>query len=107
MPSSDFDTPAKRFRLKPRKNPYWFGVSGGRGGLSLGFRRTVKGEGVWGAKIVLDGQRIEERVGTPDGDRALPGSLTFARATDAALSIGENSRLPLSRSQPKLRPSGR
>jgi hypothetical protein len=84
MPSSDFDTPAKRFRLKPRKNPYWFGVSGGRGGLSLGFRRTVKGEGVWVAKIVLDGQRIEERVGTPDGDRALPGSLSFARATEAA-----------------------
>jgi hypothetical protein len=29
MPSCDFDTPAKRLRLKPRKNPYWFGVGGG------------------------------------------------------------------------------
>jgi integrase len=88
MPSCDFDTPAKRVRLKPRKNPYWFGVSGGRGGLSLGFRRTVKGEGVWVAKIVLEGQRIEERVGTPDGGKTLPGVLSFARATEATLNWG-------------------
>jgi hypothetical protein len=104
MPSSDFDTPAKRFRLKPRKNPYWFGVSGGRGGLSLGFRRTAKGEGVWVAKIVLDGQRIEERVGTPDGGQGFAGVTEFRAGNRSG---GENSRLPLSRSQPKLRPSGR
>jgi integrase len=55
----------------------------------LGFRRTIKGEGVWVAKIVLDGQRIEERIGTPDGDKALPGSLSFARATETALNWGK------------------
>lgn len=81
----EIDTPAKRFRLKPRKNPYWVGVSGGRGGLSLGFRRTVKGEGVWVAKIVIDGERVEERIGTPDGDKAVGGALSFTGATEAAL----------------------
>jgi integrase len=89
MPSCDFDTPAKRFRLKPRKNPYWIGISGGRGGLSLGFRRTSKGEGVWVAKIVINGRRIEERIGTPDGDKALPGALTFPAAAAAALGWGK------------------
>jgi integrase len=89
MPSCEIDTPAKRFRLRPRKNPYWLGISGARGGLSLGFRRTVKGEGVWVAKIVIDGQRIEERIGTPDGDKAVPGSLTFPWAVEAALAWGK------------------
>jgi hypothetical protein len=82
MPSCDFDTPAKRFRPKPRKNPYWIGVSGGRGGLSLGFRRTVKGESVWVAKIVLDGQRIEERIGTPDGDMVRKTRAPFGQPSD-------------------------
>lgn len=88
MPSRDIDTAAKRSRLRPRKNPYWVGVSGGRGGLSLGFRRTVKGAGVWVAKIVVDGRRIEERIGTPDGDGTVPGALTFPSAVAAALGWG-------------------
>jgi integrase len=86
---SQIDTPAKRSRLRPRKNPYWLGISGGRGGLSLGFRRTVKGEGAWVAKIVIDGRRIEERLGKPDGDQAVPSSLTFPRAVAAALAWGK------------------
>jgi hypothetical protein len=88
MPSRDFDTAAKRSRLRPRKNPYWFGISGGRGGLSLGFRRTVKGDGVWVAKIVIDGRRIEEGIGTPDGDGTVPGGLTFPAAVEVALGWG-------------------
>jgi integrase len=88
MPSCDIDTVAKRLRLRPRKNPYWLGISGGRGGLSLGFRRTVKGAGVWVAKIVIDGQRTEERIGMPDGDRTVPGGLTFPLAVEAALGWG-------------------
>jgi hypothetical protein len=42
MLAGEIDTPAKRYRLRSRKNPYWLGISGGRGGLSLGFRRTSK-----------------------------------------------------------------
>lgn len=57
-------------------------------GLSLGFRRTVKGEGVWVAKIVVDGRRIEERIGTPDGDGTVPGALTFPSAVEAAVGWG-------------------
>jgi len=89
MSACDFDTPAKRSRLRPRKNPFWHGISGGRGGLSLGYRRTVKGEGVWVAKIVIEGQRLEESIGTPDGDKALPGALTFPWAVEAALAWGK------------------
>ncbi len=88
MPSREIDTAAKRSRLRPRKNPYWVGVSGGRGGLSLGFRRTVKGEGVWVAKIVIDGRRIEEGIGTPDGDGTVPGGLTYPSAVEATLGWG-------------------
>lgn len=89
MPTGEIDTPAKRFRLRPDRNPYWQGISGGRGGLSLGFRRTVKGDGVWAAKIVIEGQRIEERIGTPDGGPAVDGSLSFAGAVSAALAWGK------------------
>jgi len=89
MSAGEIDTPAKRFRLRPRKNPYWRGISGGRGGLSLGFRKTKKGEGVWVAKIVIDGRRIEERIGTPDGDKAVPGVLSFPWAVEAALAWGK------------------
>ena len=49
---------------------------------------TAKGPGVWVAKIVIDGQRIEERIGMPDSDRTLPGSLTFPSAVEAALGWG-------------------
>ena len=88
MPSCDFDTSAKRSRLRPRRNPYWVGISGGRGGVSLGFRRTVKGEGVWVAKIVIDGRRIEESIGTPDADGTVPGGLSFPSAVEVALGWG-------------------
>jgi hypothetical protein len=85
MSAGEIDTPAKRCRLRVRKNPYWQGISGGRGGVSLGFRRTAKGGGVWVAKIVIDGQRIEERIGSPDGE----GSLSFPTAVEVALAWGK------------------
>jgi hypothetical protein len=75
------ETEAKPFRLRPRKNPYWVGISGGRGGLSsLGFRRPPKGKGVSVAKILINGQRIEERI---CGDKAVSGALTFPLAAEA------------------------
>jgi integrase len=88
MAAGEIDTAAKRFRLRPRKNPYWQGISGGRGGVSLGFRRTAKGEGVWVAKIVIDWQRIEERIGTPEGCSAGEDPLSFPKAVGAALAWG-------------------
>lgn len=79
------DTVSKRAQLAPRKNPYWHGVSGGRGGVSLGYRKGA-GAGVWVAKIVLDGQRTEERLGlADDDDGARAGALSFRSAVSAAL----------------------
>jgi integrase len=89
VPSCDFDTPAKRSKLRVRKNPYWQGVSGGRGGVSLGFRKAAKGPGVWVAKIVVDGQRIEERIGAPEGTARSQGSLSFPKAVAEALTWGK------------------
>jgi hypothetical protein len=45
----EIDTIAKRVRLPARKNPYWQGISGGRGGVSLGYRKGAAG-GVWVVK---------------------------------------------------------
>ena len=89
MLTGQIDTPAKRSKLPARKNPYWHGISGGRGGVSLGFRKTAKGPGVWVAKIVVDGQRIEERIGAPDGAGQSEGSLSFPKAVAEALTWGK------------------
>jgi len=83
---SDIDSPSKRGRLAPRKNPYWQGVSGGRGGVSLGYRKPARGAGVWIAKIVADGHRAEERLGAADDDGSpAAGALTYRSAVTAAL----------------------
>jgi integrase len=79
------DTAAKRAKLPARKNPYWHGISGGRGGVSLGYRKGASGS-VWVVKIVIDGQRTEERLGTADDEVAFTGpSLSFPAAVSAAL----------------------
>jgi integrase len=82
------DTPAKRIRLSRRKNPYWQGVSGGRGGVSLGYRRG-HGVGTWVVKVVIDGARTEERLGVADDDGAGNEALSFPAAVSAALQWGE------------------
>lgn len=82
------DTAAKRAKLVSRKNPYWHGVSGGRGGLSLGYRKPANGPGTWVAKIVLDGQRAEERIGAADDELADASALSFPSAVTAALDWG-------------------
>ncbi|WP_398467985.1 integrase [Tardiphaga sp.] len=82
------DTPAKRAKLQPRKNPYWVGVSGGRGGVSLGYRKG-KSLSAWVVKVVIDGDRIEERLGSvADGDADAGESLSYTAAVSAALTWG-------------------
>jgi len=83
--ASVIDTPAKRARLVHRKNPYWQGVSGGRGGVSLGYRTAKRGSGSWVAKVVIHGQRLEERIGAADGDSATPGAIGYRKAVAATL----------------------
>ena len=83
--SGETDTIAKRAKLPARKNPYWLGIGGGRGGLSLGYRKGAKGPGKWVAKIVLDRQRLEEKLGVADDDGAPGGALSYKAAVVAAI----------------------
>jgi len=82
------DTAAKRARLPQRKNPYWHGISGGRGGVSLGYRRG-RGAGTWVVKVVIDGERTEERLGAADDEGAGVEALSFPAAVAAALQWGK------------------
>ncbi|WP_026606045.1 tyrosine-type recombinase/integrase [Methylocapsa acidiphila] len=83
-----FDTPAKRAKLAANRNPYWSGISGGRGGLSLGYRKPTRGVGSWVAKIVIAGARVEERIAPADDAGAGPDALPYPQAIAAALSWG-------------------
>jgi integrase len=89
--ASVIDTAAKRAKLPLRKNPYWHGVSGGRGGLSLGFRPSAKGAGAWVAKVVIDGRRIEERIGLAESKDAtlVNAAMSFPTATTTTLEWGK------------------
>ena len=84
-PLPEIDTAAKRRRLEPRRNPFWISVAGGRGGLSLGYRRQAQGPGSWVAKMVAAGRRIEERLGQADDDRCDDDALSYKVALAAAL----------------------
>jgi hypothetical protein len=83
--ASLIDTAAKRARLEPNKNPYWQGVGGGRGGISLGYRRRARGPGVWVAKMVADGRRLEERLADADDEGAAAGAIGYRAAVSAAI----------------------
>jgi integrase len=85
----EIDTAAKRARLPVRKNPYWRGVAGGRGGVSLGYRRTGRRGGAWIAKIAVDGQRAEERVGLADDADASSDAISYRAAVALALAWSE------------------
>lgn len=79
------ETPSKRARLKARKNPYWVALGGGRGGVSLGYRRGSSGAGSWIGKLVFEGKRAEERLGDADDDGAPAGAISYRSAVAAAL----------------------
>jgi integrase len=82
-----------RYVSETRKTPgqkksLWQGVSGGRGGVSLGYRKASRGAGAWIVKIALDGVRCEERLGAASDDDATPGGLSYPSAVTAALTWG-------------------
>jgi hypothetical protein len=81
----EIDSAAKRARLLVRKNPYWCAVAGGRGGVSLGYRRRRMGAGTWVAKIVVDGKRFEERIGDADDASAPSDAVPYRPAVARAL----------------------
>jgi len=51
--ANSIDSPTKRNKLKPRREPYWQKITAGR---YVGFRRTRTG-GAWIARIRVDGQQ--------------------------------------------------
>lgn len=106
--TAEFDSAAKRARLQPAKNPYWVGIAGGRGGVSLGYRKPKRGPGTWIVKLVLDGRRKEERLAQASDDGAEPDALSYPVAVTAAMAwargeldkaeeqqAGTSARLPL------------
>lgn len=82
------DTAAKRAKLRSRKNPYWLGVSGGRGGLSLGYRKPTYGAGAWVAKLTANGNRREGKIGIADDEPIALGALNFRDAIATVLQWG-------------------
>lgn len=83
--NSALDSAAKRAKLASAKNPYWHGIAGGRGGVSLGYRKPKRGPGIWIAKLVLDGNRKEERLAPADDHGAAPEALSYPAAVTAAM----------------------
>lgn len=83
------DSPSKRAKLPVRRNPFWHGISGGRGGVSLGYRKPARGPGSWVAKIVLNAVRVEERLGNADDAGSSSDAITFRAAVGAALEWGK------------------
>jgi integrase len=104
--TSAIDTAAKRAKLQPRKNPYWRGVSGGRGGLSLGYRKPTNGAGTWIAKLVADRLRREIKLGPADDEPIEIGALTFKAATAAALEWGrqQHASMEVARASGNMKP---
>ncbi|MHB2166531.1 tyrosine-type recombinase/integrase [Alsobacter sp. R-9] len=79
------DSVAKRRVLKPNKNPLWTRVGRVRGGLSLGYRKPVRGPGSWCAKLVFNKARFEARLAQADDDGHEPGALDYEGALAAAI----------------------
>lgn len=53
--------------------------------MSLGYRRRPTGAGTWVAKIVVDGKRLEERIGDADDASAPSDAVPYRTAVAQAL----------------------
>jgi integrase len=89
---AEFDTPAKRLKLPPRRSPYFTEVGGSRGGVSLGYRRQVNGPGSWIGKFVHAGRRVEARLGEADDLEASAESIGYRKAVAAAIEWAERQK---------------
>jgi len=79
------DSPAKRARLAPSKNPYWTAVGGSRGGEWLGYRRSLAGAGTWIAKVIVGSRKAEARIAAADDAGHANDALDYPTAVSAAL----------------------
>ncbi len=95
------DSPAKRSKLPPRRDPYWVSCGTKRGGISLGYRRlgTEGAAGTWVMRLIHEGHRHEEKLGPAD-DAASSGGMTFAQATTSAIEAANRRREMLCLAKP-------
>jgi len=100
---SDIDTAPKRARLPGRRNPFWQGISGGRGGVSLGYRKAARGPGSWVAKVVIEGNRVEGKIGVADDDAASFGAMSYRAAVTAALDWAQRQHAAIEESRERPR----
>jgi integrase len=77
-------TRAARRKLVPSKTVYWTSIGNGRSGLKLGYRKSER-SGVWVAKLVHDGARIETTLGSADDGEGLTGAINFSDAVGKAI----------------------
>jgi integrase len=75
------DTVARRKKLPLGRHPVWTAIGDARSGLKLGYRKGTRG-GVWAAKLVMDGARVETSLGPADDAGT---GLSYAAAMQAAL----------------------
>lgn len=60
-------------------------VAGGRGGVSLGYRRRASQPGTWVAKVVINGKRVEEGIGVADDPAAATHAIPYRAAVALTL----------------------
>ena len=85
---TDLSTPSKRARLAAKRNPYFAAIAGPRGGISLGWR-----PGVWIAKVVVEGERVEEKIAAADDDGCFDvGALAYKSAVAKVLDWARRKR---------------
>jgi integrase len=90
------DTPARRKKLPVATHPVWASIGDARSGLKLGYRKGARG-GVWVAKLVLDGARVETTLGASDDAGTVKG-LSYRDALTAATGWAEKEKARLAES---------
>jgi integrase len=100
------DTISRRKTLPVTAHPIWTSVGDARSGLKLGYRKGTRG-GVWSAKLVSDGARVEATLAPADDGATVPAKrgsaddgpakrhLNYAEAMQAALAWADGERARL------------
>jgi integrase len=83
---SKIDTVARRKKLPVSSKPVWDTIGDARSGLKLGYYKGARG-GSWFGKLVMDGARVEEKLGASDDGNGK--GLSHADAVAAAIAWRE------------------
>ena len=89
---SKIDTIARRKKLPVSSKPVWDTIGDARSGLKLGYYKGARG-GVWIGKLIMDGARIEAKLGATDDGSGKGLSYIDALTAAAAWAEKEKARL--------------